>query len=164
MEWYYILGIISYGIFIVQFLLSNFGGDIELDVDFDGNTDFDVSSLLSFKGLIHFAMGFSSWLMITGEVTIISLIIAACLGIIFMIILFYLYKLCLKLHSEPTNKEGIELVGRTVTVIYVFSEDNCICTVNNLPYKEIKCSSSTPVKAGDIKIISSYENGTYYLN
>ena len=63
MEWYYILGIISYGIFIIQFILSNLGiSDTDLDVDFDGNVDFSVSDLLSFKGLIHFAMGFSGWL------------------------------------------------------------------------------------------------------
>lgn len=51
MEWYYILGIISYGIFIIQFILSNLGiSDTDLDVDFDGNVDFSVSDLLSFKG------------------------------------------------------------------------------------------------------------------
>ena len=38
MEWYYILGAISYGIFILQFLISLFGPtDTDLDVDFDGN-------------------------------------------------------------------------------------------------------------------------------
>ena len=63
MEWYYILGIISYGIFIVQFILSNLGfGDTDIDIDLDGDIDFDVSDLLSFKGLIHFLMGFSGWL------------------------------------------------------------------------------------------------------
>ena len=63
MEWYYVLGIISYGIFIVQFILSNLGfGDTDIDIDLDGNVDFDVSDLLSFKGLIHFLMGFSGWL------------------------------------------------------------------------------------------------------
>ena len=70
MEWYYVLGAISYGIFIVQFILSSFGFlETDLDVDFDGNVDFSVSDLLSFKGLVHFAMGFSGWLMVIGEVT-----------------------------------------------------------------------------------------------
>ena len=37
MAWYYILGIVSYSIFIIQFLLSNIGiGDTEFDVDIDG--------------------------------------------------------------------------------------------------------------------------------
>lgn len=74
MEWYYILGAVSYGIFIVQFILSSFGFlETDLDVDFDGNVDFNVSDLLSFKGLIHFAMGFSGWLMLAGKVTAIEL-------------------------------------------------------------------------------------------
>ena len=34
MEWYYVLGIISYGIFIVPFILSNLGfGDTDIDLD-----------------------------------------------------------------------------------------------------------------------------------
>ena len=50
MEWYYVLGIISYGIFIVQFILSNLGfGDADIDIDLDEDVDFDVSDLLSFK-------------------------------------------------------------------------------------------------------------------
>ena len=79
MEWYYILGIISYGIFIVQFLLSNlFGwGDLDLDIDFDGEPDFGLGDVLSFKGLVHFAMGFSGWLMLAGKVTLTTLAIAS---------------------------------------------------------------------------------------
>lgn len=52
---YYLSAAISYGIFLVQFILSWFGGDTDLDVDLDG----DVSDIVSFKGLIHFIMGAS---------------------------------------------------------------------------------------------------------
>ena len=77
MEWYYILGIISYSIFILQFILSNIGiGDSDIDIDCDGDSDFSINDLLSFKGLIHFAMGFSGWLMLDKTVTIVSIIIA----------------------------------------------------------------------------------------
>ena len=82
MEWYYILGIISYGIFIIQFLLSNFfgWGDLDLDIDFDGEPDFGLGDVLSFKGLVHFAMGFSGWLMLAGKVTLTTLAIASVIG------------------------------------------------------------------------------------
>ena len=163
MEWYYILGIISYGIFIIQFILSNFGGDTELDVDFDGEGDFDTSSLLSFKGLIHFAMGFSGWLMLTKEVTTYTVCTGVIVGIVFMILLYYLYKLCMQFHSEPTEKDGVELVGYSVTVIMIMGDGSCICTPINLPYREIRCFSSTPAKIGDIKNIASYENGVYNI-
>lgn len=33
----------------------------EFDVDFDGDADFDVSDVVSFKGFIHFFMGFGGW-------------------------------------------------------------------------------------------------------
>lgn len=55
-ETYYLLAAISYGIFIVQFILSWFGGDTDLDVDLDGELDMDVSDIVSFKGLVHFVM------------------------------------------------------------------------------------------------------------
>ena len=36
--------------------------DTDIDVNADGNADIDMSSVLSFKGLIHFCMGFG-WFM-----------------------------------------------------------------------------------------------------
>lgn len=164
MEWYYILGIISYGIFIIQFVLSNFGGDTELDVDFDGEGDFDTSSLLSFKGLIHFAMGFSGWLMLTGKVTTFTICMGIVIGFIFMLLLYYLYKLCMKFHSEPTERNGMELVGYGVYVILILPDGACLCAPLGLPYRELRCSSKTPVKIGDIRIIDSYKDGVYSIS
>lgn len=68
-ETYYLLAAISYGIFIVQFILSWFGGDTDLDVDLDGELDMDVSDIVSFKGLVHFVMGASGWLCIKHSVS-----------------------------------------------------------------------------------------------
>ncbi len=51
---YYIIGGVAYG--ILQFIISWVAG--ELDVDFDGDADFDIGDVVSFKGLIHFLMGF----------------------------------------------------------------------------------------------------------
>lgn len=166
MEWYYILGIISYGIFIIQFLLSSFfGGDTEIDVDFDGEGDFDTSSLLSFKGLVHFAMGFSGWLMLTGKVTVLTVCTGVLIGVIFMMLLYYLYKLCMHFHSEPTEKDGMELIGHPVTVIFVWPERNyCVGVPVGLPYREIQCFSSTPLNIGDRKTITSYTNSIYQID
>ena len=51
MEWYYVLGIISYGIFIVQFILSNLGfGDTDIDIDLDGYGI--ITSLINKDGII----------------------------------------------------------------------------------------------------------------
>lgn len=165
MEWYYILGAISYGIFIIQFILSNFGFlETDLDVDFDGNVDFSVSDLLSFKGLIHFAMGFSGWLMLAGKVTATTISIACLSGLIFMVLLYFVYRLCMKFHSEPTRKSGEELVGRAVTVYCPLDMGMCSCAINNPDYVEIVCKADREVKPGEIVTITSYKDGIYHVS
>ena len=158
MEWYYVLGIISYGIFIVQFILSNLGfGDTDIDIDLDGDVDFDVSDLVSFKGLIHFLMGFSGWLMLSGTVNVFTVIIAIILGIGFMV-----DKVCMKFNSEPTIKTGVELIGETATVYLPFLENTYICTLKDS--REIVCSSELPLKRGSSVRINSYISGIYYVS
>ena len=49
--------LVSTGIFLLQFVISVFFGDLDMDVDGDANADFDLGSLFSFKGLVHFLIG-----------------------------------------------------------------------------------------------------------
>ena len=60
MSWYLILFVATFAIFIVKLLISVFAGDFDLDVDLDGDSDCDTSSAFSFKGALHFLMGFSA--------------------------------------------------------------------------------------------------------
>ena len=59
---YFGIALFCTGIFIVQFILSFILGEIDLDsdidLDADGDVDFSLSDILSFKGLIHFGIGF----------------------------------------------------------------------------------------------------------
>lgn len=171
MKWYYILGIISYGIFILQFGLSFlFGGDsdTDLDVDFDGEADFSFSDLISFKGLIHFLMGMSGWLMLQGNASWFNISFSIIVGILLATALALIYKLALQLQSTPTRKNGIDLVGESVTIYLTMesiSEKHCICTVcNGGVTEEINCVASTPVKVGDKRIILDYKNGIYHIS
>lgn len=165
MEWYYILGTVSYSIFIIQFILSNFGFfETDLDVDFDGDADFSVSDLLSFKGLVHFAMGFSGWLMLTGKITAVTIFCAFLVGIIFIVVLYFVYKLCMKFNSEPTVKAKSDLVGKVVMVYIPLPNGNCVCKVNAPSYTEITCKADSEVKVGDILTIKSYKDGIYYIS
>lgn len=172
MEWYYILGIISYGIFILQFGLSFLGGDSEMDtdidVDFDGDGDLSMSDLVSFKGLIHFLMGFSGWLMLQGSTSWVCIIFAIFVGVLFAVMLALIYKLALRLQSSPTKKYGKELVGTSVTIYLTMesiSASHCICTVcNGGITEEINCVAATPVKVGDVRIILDYKNGIYHIS
>lgn len=169
MEWYYILGIIVYSIFLIQFFLSLIGGiDFDLDVNFDGEVDFLFSDLISFKGLIHFLMGLSGWLMVTGSDSPLNIAIAFFIGVAFMIGLYYIYKSTIKLQSTPTSKHGLELVG-TVATVYLtmssISDKHCICIIcNGGITQEINCITSTPVKVGDKRTIIDYQNGIYHIS
>lgn len=170
MEWYYILGIISYGIFILQFGLSFlFGGDsdTDLDVDFDGEADFSFSDLISFKGLIHFLMGMSGWLMLNGD-SALSIVFSVFVGLCFATMLALVYKLALRLQSVPTKKSGIDLIGASATIYLTMesiSEKHCICIIcNGGVTEEINCVASTPVKVGDKRIILDYKNGIYHIS
>ena len=49
-----IIALVTTGIFLIQFVLSIFFGDLDADVD----VDTDISSVVSFKGLTHFGIGF----------------------------------------------------------------------------------------------------------
>ena len=49
-----IIALITTGIFVIQFILSIFFGDIDTEIDIDA----DISSVVSFKGLTHFGIGF----------------------------------------------------------------------------------------------------------
>ena len=49
-----IIALITTGIFVIQFILSIFFGDIDTEIDVDA----DISSVVSFKGLTHFGIGF----------------------------------------------------------------------------------------------------------
>lgn len=165
MAWYYILGIVSYSIFIIQFLLSNIGiGDTEFDVDIDGESDFDFSDLISFKGFVHFVMGFSGFLMLIEKVNVLTISIACVVGVALMFVLYLVYKLCMKFNSEPTVKAGSDLIGEVVMVYLPLSNGTCICKVNAPEYREITCQADTEVSVGDILSIKSYKDGIYYIS
>ena len=99
MCWFYILFFFTLGIFVLKTLLTIMFGDTDIDFDTDGDVDFDVSSVFSFKGILHFLLGFSSFLSITGwvnKITTFSIyhyVIAFIIGVIFMFGLYYIYVL-----------------------------------------------------------------------
>ena len=66
MDWYYILFVIVFVIFIIKNIISWIAGEIDVDFDLDENIDYDISSMFSFKGIIHFLLGFSSYLSLNG--------------------------------------------------------------------------------------------------
>ena len=143
MAWYYILFFSVLVFFIIKTIISWTFGDTDIDFDCDGDVDFDVSSMFSFKGVLHFLLGFSTYLAATArfdrtydaigtyQFSWLDYLFASIIGIFFSIVLFYLYKLMIKLNHS--NDRNINLEGYEATILInngIDSENNSIYTVN----------------------------------
>ena len=124
MTWFNILFISVFGIFMLKNIISWVAGDMDLDLDLDGDIDIDVSGMLSFKGLLHFLLGFSTVLTTVGyeqthsfvtpcSFSVATYILAVIIGIIVMVGLFYLYKFVMKLnHYSIDNPNFNNMSGK----------------------------------------------------
>jgi hypothetical protein len=92
MAWYEIALIASGVLFLFSTLISLFFGEIDIEAA-PGIDGFLLSDIISFKGLLHFAIGFSLVLTLMQEVTILSVACGVISGIVFVFALYYLYKL-----------------------------------------------------------------------
>ena len=100
-----------------------------MDVDLDGIDDFDASGAFSFKGLVHFLLGFSSYLFLRANMAevdklngvaqfgILDYMTATIIGVILMFILFYGYKLALK--ANNSSKDPSDLINNAKGIIYI---------------------------------------------
>jgi len=145
MEWYVIILIASSGLFLLTTIGSLIFGSMDMDMDADIDSGFLMSDVISFKGLIHFAIGFSLSLTLMKEFTVTSTIVGVVTGLVFVLVLYYLYKLffeklqqSMKYTTEINNMEAevyfwdnqhktgevfITLEGRPVTVTFECPED-----------------------------------------
>ena len=163
----YIVALVVYGIFIIRFILSWIGGDFDLD----GDIDLDVSDVVSFKGLTHFLMGASGWLSIkqytTHSIMWYDYLIAFCVGILFIGMLFQLYKFMMKLESKPTILTGKDLIGTSAIIYNKTAYDGVLykydITVNNGNGTiERPAVSDQCYQINDVVTIKEYD-GAYYI-
>ena len=170
-QFIYGITIVIYAAFIVRFILSWVGGDFDLDMDADG--DVDLGDVVSFKGATHFLMGFFGWLstklMTTHTIEWYDYLIGFILGVIFVIILFYIYKFMMKLESKPTILFGKDLIGHQGTIYLRDYEDldtgwkHYTITVNNgNGTVELSAISTKSFRTGDSIVIFDFDN-SYYL-
>ena len=80
-----IIALVTTGIFVIQFVLSIFFGDIDADVDVDA----DISSVVSFKGLTHFGIGFGWCMYLAGNTEIQSYVIGILVGLFFVLAVWF---------------------------------------------------------------------------
>ena len=163
---YYAVALTVYSIFIIRFILSWIGAD------FDVETDLDISDIVSFKGLTHFLMGFSGWLSVksytTHNVMWYDYLIALILGVIFVILLYFVYKFLISLETKPQILFGKQLIGKTGKIYVILEPEDSIkkyiITVGNgLGTQEYPAKSNNSYKLGDEVVISDYVNAYYII-
>lgn len=163
---YYAIALIVYSIFIIRFILSWIGADFDIDADVD------ISDVVSFKGFTHFLMGFSGWLSvksyITHNVMWYDYLIALILGIIFVILLYFVYKFLISLETKPQILFGKQLIGKTGKIYVILEPEDSIkkyiITVGNgLGTQEYPAKSNNSYKLGDEVVISDYVNAYYII-
>lgn len=157
-----VIALVTTGIFVIQFILSIFFGDMDADVDVDA----DLSSVVSFKGLTHFGIGFGWYMFLVGDTGMQSYVVAILIGLCFVFAVWFLYKKAYQLqqvnHSETTE----QLVGRECTIY--FKQDEGRYTVQarkDGAMREVDVVSETDktYQTGDKTIITTYKDGTLYI-
>lgn len=172
---YLFAALVSTGIFLLQFILSIFVGnmDTDIDVNADGNTDIDMSSVLSFKGLIHFCMGFG-WFMFLCRppYSALQYLGAFLSGVFFVFILTWIYKLCYKLKQENKPEQGQDLIGRSCVIYNRCGESGkerseyvVSITINGAQRElTVKSINRNNYQEGDTLILKEYKEGIYYID
>lgn len=169
-QYIYLATAIIYGIFIVRFILSWVGGDFDLDMDADG--DVDLGDVVSFKGATHFLMGFFGWLATktwtTHNIEWWDYLIAFVLGVIFVIVLYFVYKLMMSLETKPQVLSGKQLVGQVGKIYSTIGTEEgwhkyLITVGNNVGTLEYPARSLKIYQIGDSVVISDYQNAYYII-
>ncbi len=167
MQVFWIIALVSSGLFLVQFLMSVFMGDIDVDLDGDATVDTDVSSIISFKGLTHFGIGFGWSMVLAGKMTWLSLLVAVVVGLVFMFVLWKTYKFAYSLQKTNYSEKPEALVGREAT-IYVNRHDGRYIVLSQFngakrEFDVISVSGRLDYATGEHVTIEKYEEGKYYI-
>lgn len=157
-----IIALVTTGIFFIQFILSIFFGDMDADVDVDA----DISSVVSFKGLTHFGIGFGWYMYLAGNTEIQSLVIAILIGLFFVFAVWFLYKKAYQLQQVNQSEQTEQLVGRECTIYFKQGENKyTVQTSRDGAMREVDVISESgkTYQTGDKTIISNYKNGILYI-
>ena len=156
-----IIALVTTGIFLIQFILSIFFGDLDADVD----VDTDISSVVSFKGLTHFGIGFGWYMYIAKSTAISTFLIGILIGLLFVFILWFLYKKAYQLQKENKPEKTEALVGRECTIYAHDGVRYIVQVAQNGALREVEVRSLEGKKyqTGDRTLICKVESGTIYI-
>lgn len=161
------IALVSSGVFLVQFVISTFFGSVDVDVDGSGDADTDMGSVFSFKGLVHFLIGFG-WtkVLFVGDAwqTYAGAVLA---GLVFVFVLFYLYLLAFRLQKLRKPEGPGEIVGRAGRV-YVNMGDGryTLFVERDGSSRQLDVVSETgkaDYQTNETVTVTQYKGNTYYI-
>lgn len=113
-----IISIVASAIFLLQFIIALFVGDVDDENSNGCVADTDLSDVFSFKGLTHFLIGFGWTKVLFEDTDWYVWLIAVLVGIVCSFILFWVYYFAYKLHKVHTHssqresaKQHVENIG-----------------------------------------------------
>ena len=157
-----IIALVTTGIFVIQFILSIFFGDIDADVD----VDTDISSVVSFKGLTHFGIGFGWYMYLAGNTEIQTYAVAIFVGLCFVLAVWFLYKKAFQLQQVNRSEQTEQLVGRECTIYFKQNDGRyTVQTKRDGAMREVDVISESgkTYQTEDHTVITRYQNGTLYI-
>lgn len=155
------IALVASAIFLIQFFMSIFFGDIDTDTDLDA----DLGSVVSFKGLTHFCIGFGWYMYIAKSTSISTFLIGITIGLVFVFMLWFLYKKAYQLQKENKPEKTEALVGRECT-IYAHDGNRYIVQVAQngaLREVEVRSLEGKEYQTGDRTVVCKVESGTIYI-
>ena len=169
------IALISGFLVVGQLILTLFFGsvDMNLDVDGDGFGDFDLGTLISPKGILHFLFGASWYLVLIKPIRPSSWLwydwlISIGVGVVVMLLVALLYYALSKLACEKVKESGKDLVGRA-GVIYLNAGDGIYdlsipISGNTTTIQVTSKSGKTDYRTGEQVELIEFSNGTYFIN
>ncbi len=164
------IALFTSAILAIQLLLGLFlGADTDVDFDGDSSGDFDVSSIFSPKGILHFVTG-SSWYLVSVGKDIYHFsdyIIAASIGLAFSLLMIGVYWLMYKLQCFKKKESGEDLVGKRGTIYLPMTSGFYLVDLEisgSIQSIEAKPEEKRKYQTGDIVIIKEYREGIYIFN
>lgn len=164
---YWLIALVATGVFVVQFVISVFFGEVDVDIDGDADTDTDMGSIVSFKGLVHFGIGFGWSMVLAGDASLVNILTSVVIGLVFVFVLWKLYVLAYRLQKENHAESPEAVVGRYGTVYTNMGAGRYIVQVtHNGALREldvVSASGQAGYRTGERVTIERYDDNVYYI-
>ena len=149
-------------IFLIQFVMSIFFGDLDTDTDFDA----DLGSVVSFKGFTHFCIGMGWYMYISQGTDMMAYAIGIAVGLVFVLVLWFLYKKAYQLQKENKPEKADALLGRECTVYTHRDSDRYVVQIainGALREVDVRSLENKQYRTGDKAVISKVESGNLFI-